>query len=62
MTASKIDWSLSPAERELLRRDCEASKVPIAVEDSKRDQADRRVDHEGGWSPCRRLTRIWGRP
>ena len=34
MTASKIDWSLSPAEYELLRRDCEASKVPIAVEDS----------------------------
>ena len=33
MTARKIDWSLSPAERELLRRDCEASKVPIAVED-----------------------------
>jgi hypothetical protein len=32
MTGSKIDWSLSPAERELLRRDCEASKVPIAVE------------------------------
>jgi hypothetical protein len=33
MTARKIDWSLSPTERELLRRDCEASKVPIAVED-----------------------------
>ena len=33
MTASKIDWSLSPTERELLRRDCEASRVPIAVED-----------------------------
>jgi len=33
MTARKIDWSLSPAERELLRRDCEASKVPIAVKD-----------------------------
>ena len=32
MTARKIDWSLTPAERELLRRDCEASKVPIAVE------------------------------
>jgi hypothetical protein len=34
MTASKIDWTLAPSERELLRRDCEASKVPIAVEDS----------------------------
>jgi hypothetical protein len=34
VNASKIDWSLSPAERELLRRDCETSKVPIAVEDS----------------------------
>jgi hypothetical protein len=33
MTARKIDWSLSPAERELLKRDCEASNVPIAVED-----------------------------
>ena len=33
MTARKIDWSLSPTERELLRRDCEASKVPIAVEE-----------------------------
>ena len=33
MTAHKIDWSLSPGERELLRRDCEASNVPIAVED-----------------------------
>jgi hypothetical protein len=32
VTPSKIDWSLSPAECELLRRDCEASKVPIAVE------------------------------
>jgi hypothetical protein len=32
MAARKIDWSLSPAQRELLRRDCEASKVPIAVE------------------------------
>jgi hypothetical protein len=29
----KIDWSLSPTERELLRRDYEASKVPIAVQD-----------------------------
>jgi DNA-binding CsgD family transcriptional regulator len=28
-----VNWDLSPAERELLRRDCEASKVPIAVED-----------------------------
>jgi hypothetical protein len=28
-----MNWDLSPAERELLRRDCEASKVPIAVED-----------------------------
>ena len=34
MTAHKIDWSLSPAERELLQRDCERSKVPIAVENS----------------------------
>jgi hypothetical protein len=33
MTAGKIDWALSPAERELLRRDCEASKVPISVQD-----------------------------
>jgi hypothetical protein len=33
MTVRKIDWSLSPIERELLRRDCEASKVPIAVKD-----------------------------
>jgi hypothetical protein len=33
MTGRKIDWSLSPTGRELLRRDCEASKVPIAVED-----------------------------
>ena len=33
MTARKIDWSLSPAERGCLERDCEASKVPIAVED-----------------------------
>jgi hypothetical protein len=32
MTTRKIDWSLSPTERELLRRDCEASEVPIAVE------------------------------
>jgi hypothetical protein len=28
-----MNWSLSPTERELLRRDCPASKVPIAVED-----------------------------
>ena len=34
MTASKIDWSLSPAERELLRRDCRESKVPISVVES----------------------------
>jgi hypothetical protein len=33
MTGRKLDWSLSPTERELLRRDCEASKVPIGVED-----------------------------
>jgi hypothetical protein len=33
MSAHKIDWSLSPAERELLLRDCEASKVPVGVED-----------------------------
>jgi hypothetical protein len=33
MTVCKIDWSLSPAERELLKRDCEASGVPVAVED-----------------------------
>jgi hypothetical protein len=33
MTVHKIDWSLSPAERELLRRDCEGSGVPISVED-----------------------------
>ena len=33
MTAHKIDWSLLPIERELLRRDCEASRVTIAVED-----------------------------
>jgi hypothetical protein len=33
MTASKIDWSLSPTERELLRRDCEASGVLVAVRD-----------------------------
>jgi hypothetical protein len=32
VTVRKIDWSLSPTEREVLRRDCEASKVPIAVE------------------------------
>jgi hypothetical protein len=34
MTGHKIDWSLSPAERELLKRDCEASNVSFAVEDS----------------------------
>jgi hypothetical protein len=28
-----MNWDLSPAERESLGRDCEASKVPIAVED-----------------------------
>ena len=28
-----IDWSLSPAERKLLKRDCEASGVPVAVRD-----------------------------
>jgi hypothetical protein len=33
MTVRKIDWSLSPSERELLRRDCEASGVPVAVRD-----------------------------
>jgi hypothetical protein len=33
MSGHKIDWSLSPTERELLRRDCEASGVPISVED-----------------------------
>ncbi len=33
MTVRKIDWSLSPTERELLRRDCEASGVPVAVRD-----------------------------
>jgi hypothetical protein len=33
MIGRKIDWSLSPTERDLLRRDCEASKVPITVED-----------------------------
>jgi hypothetical protein len=33
MTAGRIDWSLSSAERELLKRDCEASGVPISVED-----------------------------
>jgi hypothetical protein len=33
VTPSKINWSLSPVERELLRRDCEASKVPITVKD-----------------------------
>jgi hypothetical protein len=31
--ARRHELGLSPAERELLRRDCEASKVPIAVED-----------------------------
>jgi len=38
MVARKIDWSLSPSQRELLRRDCEASKVPIAVEDQTRSR------------------------
>ena len=33
MTAGKIDWSLSPTERELLKRDCGASGVSVAVED-----------------------------
>jgi hypothetical protein len=33
MKVHKIDWALSPLERELLRRDCKASKVPLAVED-----------------------------
>jgi hypothetical protein len=28
-----MNWDLSPAERELLRRDCEASGVPVAVRD-----------------------------
>jgi hypothetical protein len=28
-----MNWDLSPAERELLRRDCEASGVPVAIED-----------------------------
>jgi hypothetical protein len=34
VTVRKIDWSLSPTERELLKRDCEASGVPVAVRDS----------------------------
>jgi hypothetical protein len=25
-------WDLTPAERELLERDCKSSKVPVAVE------------------------------
>ena len=33
MTVRKIDWSLSPTERDLLWRDCEASGVPVAVRD-----------------------------
>jgi hypothetical protein len=33
MTVRKIDWSLSPTERELLKRDCETSGVPVAVRD-----------------------------
>jgi hypothetical protein len=33
MRTQKIDWSLSPVERRLLKRDCEASGVPAAVED-----------------------------
>jgi hypothetical protein len=33
MTAHKIDWSLSPAERALLKRDCEAPGVSVAVDD-----------------------------
>ena len=33
MIPRKTDWDLTSQERELLRRDCEASKVPIAVED-----------------------------
>jgi hypothetical protein len=32
MTGRKIDWYFSPTKRESLRRDREASKVPIAVE------------------------------
>ncbi len=28
-----MNWDLTPAERELLRRDCEASGVPVAVRD-----------------------------
>lgn len=35
MTAGKIDWSLSPAERELLKRDCQASGVAIGVADQE---------------------------
>jgi hypothetical protein len=33
MSSRKMNWSLSSIERELLKRDCEASKVPIPVED-----------------------------
>jgi hypothetical protein len=33
MTVRTIDWVLCSTERELLRRDCEASGVPVAVED-----------------------------
>ena len=35
VTASKINWSLSPAERELLKRDCRDSGVPVAVQDQQ---------------------------
>jgi hypothetical protein len=35
VTASKIDWSLSLAERELLKRDCRNSGVPVPVQDQQ---------------------------
>lgn len=30
-----MNWDLTPAERELLERDCRESKVPVAVADQK---------------------------
>jgi hypothetical protein len=59
VTVNKIDWSLSPAERELLKRDCRDSGVTVEVKDQ---QAIAKVvslitksagDRGSPWSPVR---------
>jgi hypothetical protein len=35
VTAGKISWHLTPAERAQLERDCRESGVPVAVEDAQ---------------------------